>query len=259
MVPATNLRSSKREKRRADIKEDVKHLLEEVWDFFPEESFYKIFTKYSLKGMSDIINLPKEDLKLLKCKDDNGDDVYLTPSEVGRIRSLSNYDTYRQSKGDWPAGASELRYNTISIDDWEDFIHNPTSTRMLAETGNTTSNPPPGFAGSSKASSRQLTPVESFKRSIKRDSSQFTNFKEGKYWDTWRRNALATARAQDIDDVLDPEHSPSTQEERNLFSEKQKFMCSVFSTTLQTDRGKKFVREHEKDFDAQMVYSKLHK
>ena len=44
----------------------------------------------------------------------------------------------------------------------------------------------------------------------------------------------------------------------SLFSEKQKFMCSIFSTTLQTDRGKKFVREHEDDFDAQMVYKKLH-
>ena len=36
-------------------------------------------------------------------------------------------------------------------------------------------------------------------------------------------------------------------------------MCSIFSTTLQTDRGKKFVREYEGDFDAQMVYAKLHK
>ena len=35
-------------------------------------------------------------------------------------------------------------------------------------------------------------------------------------------------------------------------------MCSVFSTTLKTDRGKKFVREYEEDFDTQMVYKKLH-
>ena len=44
----------------------------------------------------------------------------------------------------------------------------------------------------------------------------------------------------------------------NLFSEKQKFIHSAFSTTLQIDRGKKFVREPEKDFDAQMVYKKLY-
>ena len=195
MAPATNLRSSKREKRRVDIKEDIKHILEELWDVFPEEPFYKIFTKEAQKWISHALTIPKDELKGLKSKDDNGDDVYLSPSEVGMIRSLSNYDTYRQSKRDWPEGASELRYNTIPIDDWEDFIRDPSSTRILEETGDITSNPPPGFAGSSKASSYQLTPVESFKRSIKRDSSQFTNFKEGKHWDTWRRNTLATARA----------------------------------------------------------------
>ena len=53
--------------------------------------------------------------------------------------------------------------------------------------------------------------------------------------------------------VLDPHYTHLTQEDMNLSSEKQKFMHSIFSATLQTDRGKKFVREHEDDFDAQMV------
>ena len=34
-------------------------------------------------------------------------------------------------------------------------------------------------------------------------------------------------------------------------------MHTVFSTTLQTDRGKKFVRDNEGDFDAQMGCKKL--
>ena len=51
---------------------------------------------------------------------------------------------------------------------------------------------------------------------------------------------------------------PQTEEDADLFQQKQKFMCSVFSTTLQKDRDNKFVREHEDDFDAQAVYSKLH-
>ena len=181
MDPATNFRSSKREKRRADIKEDIKHILEEVWDIFPEEPFYKIFTKEASRGISRALKFSKDDLRSLKLKDDSGDDVYLTPSEVGMIRSLSNYNTYRQTKGKWPERASDLRYYNITIEDWEDFICDSSSTRILAETGEITSNPPPGFAGSSKASSHQLTPVESFKWSIKRGSIQFTNFKEGKY------------------------------------------------------------------------------
>ena len=45
----------------------------------------------------------------------------------------------------------------------------------------------------------------------------------------------------------------------SLLNEEQKFMHSVFSTILQTYRGKKFIREHEDDFDAQMVYKKLYR
>ena len=43
----------------------------------------------------------------------------------------------------------------------------------------------------------------------------------------------------------------------NLFKEKQKFMCAVFDKTLQTDRGKKHVREYENDYNAQSVHQKL--
>ena len=34
-------------------------------------------------------------------------------------------------------------------------------------------------------------------------------------------------------------------------------MCAVFDKALQTDRGKKYVREYEVDYDAQLVYKKL--
>ena len=66
MAPATNLRPSKREKRRADIKEDIKHILEEVWDVFPEEPFYKIFSVAAQKGISHALKLPNDELKGLK-------------------------------------------------------------------------------------------------------------------------------------------------------------------------------------------------
>ena len=51
---------------------------------------------------------------------------------------------------------------------------------------------------------------------------------------------------------------PLTQDYMLLFEEKKKFMCSTFATTLQTDRDKKFIREHEEDCNAQSVYTKLH-
>ena len=43
--------------RKAALKEDIKHVLEESWDSEEEEPFYKIFTRECLnaKGMQKII------------------------------------------------------------------------------------------------------------------------------------------------------------------------------------------------------------
>ena len=91
-------------------------------------------------------------------------------------------------------------------------MRDPSRKRHLESTVDITSNPTPGFAGSSGSSLHQLTLVESFKRSIKRDSSQFTNFKEVKCWDNWRRKTLITARSQDVDKVLDLDYTPLTHD-----------------------------------------------
>ena len=74
---------------------------------------------------------------------------------------------------------------------------------MLESTRETSSNPPPGLAGSSGSSLHQLTAFESFKRNVKRGPSQFSSFKEVKNWDTWRRNTIETARDHDVEMVLD--------------------------------------------------------
>ena len=57
----------------------------------------------------------------------------------------------------------------------------------------------------------------SFKKSIKRDSSIFTIFKGGKYWDTCHRNSLAISREQYADEVLNTYHHPVTDDDVNLF------------------------------------------
>ena len=101
------------------------------------------------------------------------------------------------------------------------------------------------------------SPAESFRKSIKRDASLFTTFKDSKFWDNWRRNTLATARVQDVDEIFDHQYMPWTNDDKDLFAEKQKFMYSVFTKVLLTDYGKRYVREHEVDFDAQKVYEKL--
>ena len=96
-----------------------------------------------------------------------------------------------------------------------------------------------------------------FWKGIKRDQSLFVVYKDQKMWDTYQCATQAQARAQDISEVLDSTYTPITVEERELFTEKQKYMYAVFVKTLLTDQGKAYVHEHEKDFDAQAVFKKM--
>jgi hypothetical protein len=68
---------------------------------------------------------------------------------------------------------------------------------------------------------------------------------------------LAQAHAHDLKEVFDPNYKPDGEEEEKLFEEKQCFTYAVLNRIIQTDEGKAFVRQHEKDYDAQEVYRKL--
>ncbi len=82
-------------------------------------------------------------------------------------------------------------------------------------------------------------------------------FKEGKQFDFWQCSTMALAHAQDVAEVLDPGHVPVTQDDKDLFQGKQKFMFAVFDWMLLTDTGKALVHEHENDFNTQKVYAEV--
>ena len=42
-----------------------------------------------------------------------------------------------------------------------------------------------------------------FKRGIKRDKTQYKEFKEDKQWDSWKRATIATARAHQCEEIFD--------------------------------------------------------
>jgi len=101
------------------------------------------------------------------------------------------------------------------------------------------------------------TSVDTFKHGIKRDPSLFMTFRDGKLFDSWPCSTMALACAQDVAEILDPSHVPVTQDDKDLFQEKQKYMFAVFDQTLLTDTGKALVCEHENDFDAQKIYLEI--
>ena len=93
-------------------------------------------------------------------------------------------------------------------------------------------------------------------KTIKYDASSFPTLKNQNQWDDFNRKLVATARAQELSEVLDVKYSPKT-DEKDLFDKKKSFIYSVFVSTLLIDQGKKFVREYEDDYDAHRIYKKL--
>ena len=87
--------------------------------------------------------------------------------------------------------------------------------------------------------------VDYFKKSIKRDKTQYSIFRQDWQWDSWKRNTVSTAKTHGCEDVLDPNYSPRTKDEKELFIEKQKFMYCVLQEKLQTDMGKHLVRKYQ--------------
>ena len=108
----------------------------------------------------------------------------------------------------------------------------------------------------SAATNPSYQPAALFKKGIKRDTTLFNTLKENKHWDSQKRHIVATARAQEVKEVL-TNYVPITNKDKELFKEKQKFMHSVFDRILLTGKGKAFIQQCENDFNAQAIYSKL--
>jgi hypothetical protein len=120
--------------------------------------------------------------------------------------------------------------------------------------GNTLVNNPGTPTASSTHDARD--PIADFKRrGIKRDPSQFPILKEDRQWDCWNRTHNAQARAQGVEEIMNPTYTPVTTEDKALFAVKQAYMFAVFfEKTLLTDQGKAYVREYESQCDSQSIY-----
>ena len=108
--------------------------------------------------------------------------------------------------------------------------------------------PTAGFAGRPRGTATVPTATseaELFKKSVKRELANFTVFSDRRLWGAWHLQFKATARAQGLYDVLDPDYVPKTSADTAVFKLKNDFMYSVFASKLQTDEGRTLVRHYE--------------
>ena len=99
--------------------------------------------------------------------------------------------------------------------------------------------------------------LRKWKRGIRRDPSAYPVLTDEKQWDNWARTVEAEANLQHVHDVLDPTYRPTTRADIAIFKEQNIYMYAIFNRTFMTTVGATIVREHEKDKDAQAIYSKL--
>ena len=109
---------------------------------------------------------------------------------------------------------------------------------------------------SSDASESYIT-LTNFKKGIKRDASAYPIFKNERYYNTFIRHFKATAKAQGLNSLMDPNFTPGSDEhEQQLFQEQQDFLYSVLISSLKTDFSDALVKDHEGD--AQLILELLH-
>ena len=113
----------------------------------------------------------------------------------------------------------------------------------------------PRAAPSTPSCSSQLL---NFKRGIRRDISAYPTLKDEKYYESFKRSVLVTARAHDCEEIFQPTFRPrGDADSLELFRLKNDFMYSVFNKCLLSDMGKTIVRKHLDNMNAQRVWEEF--
>ena len=114
----------------------------------------------------------------------------------------------------------------------------------------------PRSMATSEASESYIT-LTNFKKGIKRDASAYPIFKNERYYNTFIRHFKATAKAQGLSTLMDPNFTPGSDEYgQQLFQEQQDSLYSVLISSLKTDFSEALVKDHEGD--AQLILELLH-
>ena len=147
-----------------------------------------------------------------------------------------------------------IQIDPQDYDEWrttppEEEVHFPTPSKLGSPAT-------PRSMATSVASESYIT-LTNFKKGIKRDASAYPIFKNERYYNTFIRHFKATAKAQGLNSLMDPNFTPGSDEyEQQLFQDQQDFLYSVLISSLKTDFSEALVKDHEGD--AQLIIELLH-
>ena len=148
-------------------------------------------------------------------------------------------------------------YIQIDPQDYDEWRTTPPEEEVHFQTPSKLGSPAtPRSMATSEASESYIT-LTNFKKGNKRDASAYPIFKNERYYNTFIRHFKATAKAQGLNSLMDPNFTPGSDEyEQQLFQDQQDFLYSVLISSLKTDFSEALVKDHEGD--AQPIIELLH-
>ena len=96
---------------KASVKEDINHVLEEMWDAEEEEPFFKIFTRECKKGMQKVLRCSETELQDLSYGDEYLTIYYLQKYEAGCAHMLAHYESHLREKKLFPEEIKTSSFN----------------------------------------------------------------------------------------------------------------------------------------------------
>ena len=225
--------------------------VETLLDVLPEESIPQALTQAGLLRYEDFVAYRDDVLATLSYKQkDSGAVISLIIHEVNLLRILKRFLLTKQLAHGDGTRLTPDELTKFTQDEYDDFRTGPEALEDPM---------PVNIPQVSKSSSLKTSdPVSEFKKGIKRDISSYPVLKDNRFFDKFELEFTTIAKAHDVIEVFTPSYKPSGNDEKALFKEKLKFGMSVLVTCIKTDVGISFVREHQRDGDAQQCWSKIY-
>ena len=148
-------------------------------------------------------------------------------------------------------------YIQIDPQDYDEWRTTPPEEEVHFQTPSKLGSPATPRSMATSVASESYITLSNFKKGIKRDASAYPIFKNERYYNTFIRHFKATAKAQGLNSLMDPNYTPGSDEyEQQLFQDQQDFLYSVLISSLKTDFSEALVKDHEGD--AQLIIELLH-
>ena len=148
-------------------------------------------------------------------------------------------------------------YIQIDPQDYDEWRTTPPEEEVHFQTPSKLGSPATPRSMATSVASESYITLTNFKKGIKRDASAYPIFKNERYYNTFIRHFKATAKAQGLNSLMDPNFTPGSDEyEQQLFQDQQDFLYSVLISSLKTDFSEALVKDHEGD--AQLIIELLH-